>query len=62
MKRKMNKMVWYYVDQWLRSMVENENSSTMRNERFLVRQKSLWEIICQWWRPNILPVYEKKYF
>ncbi len=62
MKSKMSKMVWYYVDRWLRNMVESENISTKRNEGFLVRQKSLWEIISQWWRPNVLPVYEKKHF
>ena len=57
-------MVWYYLDQWLQSMVEreSENISTIGNERFLVRQKSLWEMIMSWWRPNVLPVYEKKRF
>ncbi len=60
MKSKMSKMVWYYVDRWLRNMVESENISTKRNEGFLVRQKSLWEMICSWWRPNVLPIYEKK--
>lgn len=60
MKRKMNKMVWVYVDRWLRSIVESENISDKGYMGTAIK-KNVWNKILDWWRNDTLPIYEKKW-
>lgn len=60
MKRKMNKMVWLYVDRWLRGIVESENISDKSSMGTAIKI-NFWNQIVNWWRNDTLPLYEKKW-
>lgn len=60
MKIKMNKMVWTYVDRWLRNIIENENISDKKSMETTIKI-NWWNKMWNWWRDDSLPLYEKKW-
>lgn len=56
MEREMNKMVWIYVDRWLRNLVEEEKPNLYTKSI----EETWWNRIWSWWRSDHLPLYQKK--
>lgn len=55
----MNKMVWVYVDRWLRNLVESEKVNTQTNHYSI--ENTWWNQLWSWWRNDSLPLYQKKW-